>query len=96
MKIKWSPLSLERISEIADYISQDKPGAALNWIDSIFESMNKVDAFPKSGRMVPEVGLEDIREVFVGNYRVIYRIEDDRLSVLTVRHGKQLLSKDDL
>ncbi len=96
MKINWSPLSLERISEIADLISQDKTGAALNWIDSIFEAMTKVKEFPKMGRVVPEVEQENIREIFVGNYRIIYQLEEKQISVLTVRHGKQLLSDDDL
>lgn len=96
MRIIWSPLSLGRISEIADFISEDKPGAALNWIDSIFDSINKISDFPDTGRIVPEVHHKDVRETFVGDYRVIYKIEKKQISVLTVRHGKQLLSKEDL
>ena len=48
------------------------------------------------GRIVPEVEQENIRGIFVGNYRIIYQLEEKQISVLTVRQGKQLLSNDDL
>jgi len=35
MKIIWSPLAIDRISEIAEYISQDNPSASVKWIDDI-------------------------------------------------------------
>ena len=46
-------------------------------------------AFPDSGRMVPEVGRPEIREVIEGPYRVIYRHIADRVDVLAVVHGRQ-------
>jgi toxin ParE1/3/4 len=96
MRINWSPLALERITDIADFISQDKPKAALNWIDSVFDSIDKISSFPKNGRIAPEVNREDIRETFVGDSRVIFRLQKKQISVLTVRHGKQLLSTKNL
>jgi toxin ParE1/3/4 len=96
MKINWSPLSIERIFEIAKYIAEDKPGASENWIDSIFNSVERLTKFPESGRVVPEIKRQEIREILLGNYRIIYRIENDLISVLTISHGKQLLSKEDL
>ena len=96
MKITWSPLSLERILEIAEYIAEDKPGASENWIESIFKAVDRLNNFPESGRIVPEIKRQEIREILLGSYRIIYRIEKDLISILTVRHGKQLLSKEDL
>jgi len=96
MKIRWSPLSLERITEIAEDIAEDKPGASLSWIDSIFDSTDKLKLFPEIGRIVPEINRKEIQEIFVGNYRLIYRIEEKSISILTIRHGKQLLVREDL
>ena len=96
MKIIWSPLSLNRIVEIAEYIAEDKPGASEKWVESIFKSVERLLKFPGSGRIVPEIKRQEIREILLGNYRIIYRIELDIISVLTVRHGKQLLSGKDL
>ena len=96
MKIKWSPLSLDRILEIAEYIAKDKQGASANWVDSVFKSVERLVKFPESGRIVPELKRSEIREILLGNYRIIYLIENDLISVLTVRHGKQLLSSENL
>ena len=96
MKIIWSPLSLERIIEISENISIDKPGASKKWVESIFSTVERLKKFPQSGRVVPEVDRKDIQEILLGNYRIIYRIDKKSIFVLTVRHGKQLLSEEDL
>ncbi|MBA4391240.1 MAG: plasmid stabilization protein [Syntrophus sp. (in: bacteria)] len=91
MKLLWAPLAIDRASEIAGYIAQDNPDAAENWVNSIFEKVEKLKAFPESGRIVPEANDSAIRELIYGNYRIVYRVEEKRLSVLTIRHGKQIL-----
>jgi toxin ParE1/3/4 len=96
MKIRWSPLSLNRIVKIAGFIAEDKSDASEQWVDSIFKSVENLMEFPEMGRIVPEIQRKEIREILTGNYRIIYRIDKDLISVLTVRHGKQLLSKKDL
>ncbi len=48
------------------------------------------------GRMVPELRRENIRDLLFGNYRVIYRVDQNRLVVLTVRHCRQLLDVDEV
>ena len=95
MKIQWSPLAIERISEIADYIAQDSPVAAEKWVHSIFDRVEQVKDFSESGRSVPELRRADIRELIISNYRIIYRIETRAVSILTVRHSRQILPADD-
>ena len=96
MKIKWSPLSIDRVTEIALYIATDKVGAADKWIDSIFSDVEKLSKFPQSGRIVPEFKKENIRELIHGNYRIIYQVSQSEIEILTVRHGKQLLDNNDI
>jgi len=91
MKIIWSPLAIDRTTEIAEYIAQDNPSAATKWVETLFEKVKLLSPSPKSGRMVPETNREDIRELIYGNYRIIYRIEKSNISILTIRHGKQIL-----
>jgi len=74
MRIVWSPLALERIGEIASYIAQDNPEAARLWVEDIFASVKNLSRFPESGRRVPEVRRKDLRELVMGNYRVIYGV----------------------
>ncbi|HLG16402.1 MAG TPA: type II toxin-antitoxin system RelE/ParE family toxin [Blastocatellia bacterium] len=96
MKIVWSPLALERVNEIAGYIAEDGVEAARVWLIDVFGAVERLQRFPESGRVVPEVKRQNIREIIFKNYRVIYRVERARVSVLTVRHGKQRLLLDEL
>ena len=96
MKIKWSPLAIERVTEIALYIAEDKPMASDKWVVSIFKTVEKLSAFPKSGRIVPEFGRDEIRELMYGNYRIIYQVSSSLIEILTVRHGSQILPEDEI
>ena len=42
MKIVWSPLAVDRVFEIAEYIALDKPSAAADWVDTVFESVKRL------------------------------------------------------
>ncbi len=84
MKVEWSPLALERVEDIAQYIAQDKPDAAERWVTELFDTVERLAEYPESGRIVPEVGIRRIREVIFGAYRVIYSVKD-KVEVLTVR-----------
>lgn len=96
MIILWSPLALERVTEIATYIAQDNFSASTKWVETLFNKVHLLEFSPKSGRMVPETQREDIRELIYGNYRIIYRIEEKQISVLTVRHGRQILPVEEI
>jgi toxin ParE1/3/4 len=91
MKIFWSPLAIDRSSEIVDYIAQDKPSAAEKWISTVFSKVEQLKSSPEIGRIVPELNNAQFRDIIYGNYRIIYRIEKKQISVLTIRHGKQIL-----
>jgi toxin ParE1/3/4 len=96
MRIIWSPLAVDRVAEIAEYIAMDNPDAAENWVNAVFRKMKELQDFPESGRIVPETDNKSIREMIYGNYRIIYRVEEKTISVLTVHHGKQVLPVDEI
>ena len=91
MNIVWSPLVVDRVSEIAAYIAQDKPSAAEQWVKTVFSKVEHLKSSPAISRIVPEIENSQFKEIIYGNYRIIYRIELEQISVLTVRHGKQIL-----
>ena len=95
MKIVWSPLALERVEDIARYIAEDKPEAAVQWVEDLFAAVARLADFPESGHMVPEVGSRRIREVIFGTYRVIYSVKD-QIDILTVRRSSQLLRMSEI
>ena len=96
MRVIWSPLAMDRVAEIASYITEDNPTAAEEWIQGIFARTGQLSRFPESGRHLVETSRKDIRELIWGNYRIIYRVESGQTAILTVRHFKQLLPAEDL
>ena len=96
MKIYWSPLAVERLEEIYDYLSNDSVSAAQNLIENIFEKVESLADNSERGRIVPESNRGDIRELFEGEYRIIYKLESKKLFILTIRNFKQLLPGEDL
>jgi len=96
MRIIWSPLAIDRASEIADYIARDKPSAAEKWIDTLFSRVGQLESSPEIGRILPEINDSQFRELIYGNYRIIYRIETAQVSILTIRHGRQILPTSEI
>ncbi len=95
MNVVWSPLALERVVGIREFIAQSRPHAAANVVERLFDSVLRLGQFPESGRRLPESPRADLREVIHGNYRVIYRIDPHQVVIMTVRHARQDLSADD-
>lgn len=93
MRIVWSPLAIQRVREAAEYIACHKPGAARRWVRGVFKAVGRLAELPHSGRVVPELGRPDIREVIYGGYRIIYRVSPEAVLVLTVRHGRRLMDE---
>ena len=91
MKIIWSPFSIERLTEIAKYIENDSPKNANAFIENIFNEIERLRTFPDLGRFVPELENRNIREIIYDSFRIIYRIDDNRIIILTIRHTKQHL-----
>ncbi len=94
MKIVWSPLAVDRASEIVDYIAQDKPLAADKWIQTVFSKVEQLQSNPEIGLLVPEINERQFRELIYGNYRIINHIGPKQISIVTILHGKQILPID--
>jgi toxin ParE1/3/4 len=96
MKLVWSPLAVERALEAKAYIAVDNPRAADKWASGLVNAVSKLKRHPKLGRVVPEVGLEEYRQIVYGNHRVVYRISAGTIFILTVGHFSRLLDLGEL
>ena len=90
-QIKWTPQSLDDIEAIANFIARDSDYYAQMYVINIFDAAERLELFPESGRIVPELNRKEIREVIFGSYRIIYRIKDKLVEILTVYHSSRLL-----
>lgn len=82
----WSPLADAEVDEAIAYVARDDPAAALEWLEHLLERVASLGSFPDSGRVVPELQRDDIREIMVGAYRVVYRRGKDRVEIAAIRH----------
>lgn len=92
LPVEWSPEASRDVENIKEYIRRDSELYARVVAEKIIAVGRKIEQFPKAGRIVPELQDERLRERSVYSYRVIYRVHSDRVTVLSVVHGKRLLS----
>jgi toxin ParE1/3/4 len=87
--VAWSPEAIEDAEGIAAYIERDSPWYAKAVVSKIVETVEAIPDYPEMGRVVPELGETAIRERFVHRYRVIYRLDEERILIVAVIHGRQ-------
>ncbi len=92
-KIIWTDFAIEDLKFIHDYISRDSKTYANKFIDKLITKLEQLETFPQSGKVVPEFGKDDIRELVEGNYRIIYKIRADHIGIVRVHHSARLLSR---
>ena len=93
VKINWTPQSKNDLISIAEFIAQDSRKYAKIQVKRIRERVKQLAKFPSSGRIVPELENPRIREIIVGNYRIIYLLATDkRIDVLTIYHSARILN----
>jgi len=90
-RVSWSPTALDDVDSIAEYINRDSPAYTRAVVNKILDIARKLEALPNAGRIVPELGDEEIREQFVYSYRIIYRIQNKDVLIIAVVHGRRLL-----
>ena len=90
-QVRWTPQAADDLEAICLFVARDSPPLAAALADRILRATDRLVSFPRSGRVVPELGVDSLREVIVSSYRIIYRIQKDEVHLLTVHHGARLL-----
>lgn len=96
-QINWTDKSVAHLKAIHDYIAEDSPLYAANFIKSLIKATDKLKTFPMCGRIVPEFEYSSIhlREVIYHGYRIIYRIvNDEDIEIVTIAHGREEILKN--
>jgi len=91
LDIQWSDRAKDDLAAIGDYIAKDNPAAAMRWVDRLIADVERAAEVPLAGRIVPEYSdRHDIREVLRRRYRIVYRVREDAIEVLTIFEGHRL------
>lgn len=94
MKVAWSEPAVADLVAIHDFIARDSPHYAQRFVERLIAAAEPLESFPQLGRIVPE-GDGRHRELLVRSYRIIYRVEDQEILIVTVAHGSRNLAGAD-
>ncbi len=93
MKLAWTKRAQDDLISIGKYIAEDNIINAKKWIKKLRARARKITDAPMSGRVVPEFENNNIREVLLGNYRIVYLVQNETVLIITVFEGHKLLIK---
>ena len=68
--VRWTEQAVQDLRAIREFIERDSPRYGRLVAERLYDATSRIEEFPRSGRMVPELGREDVRELIVGDYRV--------------------------
>lgn len=91
VEVKWTPQAIQDIDNISSYIAKDSNKYAKIQAKRFFEFVEILEKFPKTGRIVPEINSSQIRELILGNYRIVYKIISlKRIDILAIHHSARV------
>jgi addiction module RelE/StbE family toxin len=94
VEIKWLKEARLDLRDIFDYISRDSERYAQRQVNRILERTEILSKQLWAGKIVDEINNPEIRELVEGNYRIIYRvIEEKKVDILMIHHGARDLSR---
>lgn len=91
-EVRWSETSENDLIAIVQYIADDNPHQAYEIFKNIKASASNLRGFPNRGRIVPELleqGVTQYRELIIPPWRIIYRISENKIYVLSVLDSRQ-------
>ena len=88
-KVIWADAAVADLDDAAEFISKDSPAYAAAFVLTCLETARSLGSMSERSRLIPEFKREDIREIFVFSYRLIYRVEEFRVTILALIHGRR-------
>ena len=83
------------LNNICLFISRDSKNRADNLLHEIRFEVKNLLLFPEKGRVIPELNLNNYRELIIKSYRVLYRIEKDTIFILSILHMSREFNLED-
>ena len=94
-RLIWSEQSVDDLRSIAEFIAKDSVKFAKLTVSKIRTTARYLIEHPYIGKVVTEIGKKEIREMIIGNYRLIYKVNIDKtVEIITVHHSAKQLYPD--
>ena len=92
-KVDWTDPAWDDLAGIAEYIARDSEHYAAAFVQEMKEAAASLAEFAERGQVVPEFGDPSIRELLVKSYRLVYRVSEERVVILTLIHGARRIGR---
>ncbi len=92
-RVLWTENAIQDLESIKSFIAQDSPKRAAEWVLELYNAGEGLSKLSSRGRIVLEFNQENIRELIIENYRLVYRVQSTTVEILTVFEGHRLLRK---
>jgi len=92
-KVEWTDPAWNDLAGVAEYIARDSEYYAAAFVQEIKEAAASLAQFAERGQIVPEFGDPSIRELLVKSYRLVYRVSEKRVVILTLIHGARRIGR---
>ena len=88
--LRWTEQAVEDLSSVRRFIERDSPRYGRLVAERLFEATERIAIFPRAGRVVPEIGRDSVRELIVGEYRIVYRVDEEVAVILAIFRSSRL------
>ena len=93
VRVVWTDSARADVRGIYDWISRDSVIRAERWANRLLDAPNRLELIPESGSPVEEFPSSGLRELFVGDYRIVYLYRNDECRIVRVLHGSRDLKR---
>jgi toxin ParE1/3/4 len=92
-EVEWTEVAFRDLAQAAEYIGGDSPTYAAVLVAGADKAAQSLRNFPERGKIVPEYKNQQIRQLYVGSYRLIYRVDSDKVQIIAFVHGARDLAR---
>lgn len=92
-QLRWTLTSQQDLLDIAEFVSRDSWLYAANLVENLIRATESLLPLPFRGRVVPEYGREELRELIHGNYRLVYKVSENEVVIVRVVHAARQFTK---
>jgi toxin ParE1/3/4 len=90
--VRWTETATQDLEGVAEFIGRDSRFYTAALVRETRAAAQSLRTFAERGRVVPEIDAPDIRELFIGSYRLIYQVTADRVFILAFVHSARDLT----
>ena len=92
-RVVWTESAQRALDEVLGDIAETSPSGAVRVLTRALDTAASLSTLAERGRVVPEIGEPTLRQLLVYDYRLLYRMLDDRIVIRAFLHGARDFSK---